>query len=116
MCLYGTGFKGLVHCRYTKEKEFSAFIIHETVIQIGNRYFWLWFCIEQVHRSVLGIHISEKRNRLIAENFIRSLVSTYGRHIVYTDRGSWYNEACQVIGLKHCLHSTFQKRLMERVN
>ncbi|HEX5185277.1 MAG TPA: hypothetical protein VFV86_00165, partial [Nitrososphaeraceae archaeon] len=30
--------------------------------------------------------------------------------------GTWYDEACNVIGLKHYLHSPFQKSLMERVN
>ena len=57
-----------------KRKRISAFIIDETVIQIGSQHFWLWFCIEPIHRSVLGIYISEERNMLIAEKFIRSLV------------------------------------------
>ena len=99
-----------------KRKRVSAFIIDETVIQIGNRHFWLWFCIEPIHSSVLGIHISEERNMLVAEKFIRSLVEKYGRHTVYTDGGTWYDEACNIIGLKHYLHSPFQKSLMERVN
>ena len=99
-----------------KRKRVSAFIIDETVIQIGNQHFWLWFCIEPIHSSVLGIHISEERNMLVAEKFIRSLVEKYGRHTVYTDGGTWYDEACNIIGLKHYLHSSFQKSLMERVN
>ncbi len=45
-----------------KRKRVSAFIIDETVIQIGIQYFWLWFCIEPIHSSVLGIYISEERN------------------------------------------------------
>jgi putative transposase len=49
---------------------------------------------------VLGIYISEERN-MLAEKFIRSLVEKYGKHVVYTDRGTWYPEACNVIGLKH---------------
>ena len=44
-----------------KRKRVSAFVIDETVIQIGNQHFWLWFCIEPVHRSVLGIYISRKK-------------------------------------------------------
>ena len=28
-----------------KRERVSAFIKDETVIQIGNQYFWLWFCI-----------------------------------------------------------------------
>ena len=65
-----------------KRKRISAFIIDETVIQIGSQHFWLWFCIEPIHSSVLGIYISEERNMLVAEKFIRSLVEKYGRHTV----------------------------------
>jgi putative transposase len=69
---------------YNKRKRVSAFIIDETVIQIGNHHFWLWICIEPVYSSVLGIYM-EERNMLIADKkFIRSLVSNYGKHIVYT--------------------------------
>jgi len=99
-----------------KIKRVSAFIIDETVIQIGNQHFWLWFCIEPIHRSVLGIYISEQRNMLIAEKFIHSLVEKYRKHIVYTDGGTWDDEACNVLGLKHYLHSSIEKSLMERVN
>lgn len=53
---------------------------------------------------------------LVAEKFIRSLVSIYGKHIIYTDGGTWYDQACNVIGLKHYLHSSIEKSLMERVN
>jgi transposase-like protein len=65
---------------------------------------------------VLGIYISEERNMLVAEKFIRSLVEKYGNHTVYTDGGTWYDEACNVLGLKHYLHSPLEKSLMERVN
>ncbi|HEX6293690.1 MAG TPA: hypothetical protein VFZ46_00920 [Nitrososphaeraceae archaeon] len=42
---------------YNKRKRVSAFIIDETVIQIGNQRFWLWICIEPIHKSVLNPHI-----------------------------------------------------------
>ena len=58
---------------YNKRKRISAFIIDETVIQIGNQKYWLWICMEPVHRTILGIHISNERNMFVAENFIRSL-------------------------------------------
>ncbi|MDR4512428.1 MAG: DDE-type integrase/transposase/recombinase [Nitrososphaeraceae archaeon] len=102
--------------RIYKRKRVTAFVIDETIIQIGNQHFWLWICIEPINSSVLGIYISEERNMFVAENFIRSLVSRYGKHTVYTDGGTWYNQACNVIGLKHYLHSPIQKSLMERVN
>ena len=70
---------------YNKRKRISAFIVYETVIQIGNSHFcWLWIAIEPVHRTILGIYISNERNMFVAENFIRSLVDKYGRHTVYT--------------------------------
>ena len=49
----------------------------------------------------------------VAERFIRSLVEKYGRHAVYTDGGTWYYEACNILKLKHYLHSPFEKSLME---
>ena len=52
----------------------------------------------------------------VAEKFIRSLVQKYDKHTVYTDGGTWYDEACNVIGLKHYLHYAYLKSLMERVN
>jgi putative transposase len=103
-------------CQIYKRKRVTAFIIVETVIQIGSPHFWLWFCIESIHCSVLGICISEERNMIIAEKFIRSLVSNYGKHTVYTDSGTWYYEACNVLWVKHYLHSSIEKSLMERVN
>ena len=61
----------------------SAFIIDETIIQIGSQHFWLWLCIEAVHKSTPGFHISKERNMFGAENFLRSLVEKYGRHTVF---------------------------------
>ena len=71
------------------------------------------FRIESIHSSVLGIYISESRNMLVAEKFIRSLVSKYGRHTVYTDCGMKH---VNILKLKHDLHSSIEKSLMERVN
>ena len=52
---------------------------------------------------------------LVAEKFIRSLVEKYGKHAVYTEGGTWYNEVYSVIGLKHYLHSPLEKSIIERV-
>ena len=49
---------------------------------------------------MLGIYISKERNMLVAEKFIRSLVENYGKHTVYTDGGTWYDEACNVIEIE----------------
>ena len=100
---------------YNKHRRIFAFIIDERMIQIGNQHFWLWICIEPVHKSVLGIYISEERNMFVAENFIRSLVDKFGRHTVYTDGGTWYPQAYNFLNLKHRLHSSLEKSLIERV-
>ena len=50
-------------CQIYKRKRISAFIVDETIIQIGNNHFcWLWIAIEPVHKTILGIHISNERN------------------------------------------------------
>ena len=100
---------------YDKHRRITAFIVDETMIQIGNTNCWLWICIEPVHKSVLGIHISKERNMFVAENFIRSLVEKYGKHTIYTDGGTWYTQACHFLNLKHRLHSSLEKSLIERV-
>jgi putative transposase len=66
-------------------------------------------------RSVLGIYISEERNMFVAENFIRSHVSRYGKHTVYTDGGTCYPQACTFLHLKHRFHPPLEKSLIERV-
>ena len=80
MFLYGIGFRDLALLKSIKGKE-CRFIIDETIIQIGWKHYYLWICIESVHR-VLGIHISNERNMFVAENFIRSLIDKYGKHTV----------------------------------
>jgi putative transposase len=60
-----------------KEKRATTYIIDETVIEIAKKHFWLWICIEPIHSSVLRIHISNERNMLVAEHFIRFLVEKY---------------------------------------
>jgi hypothetical protein len=42
---------------------------------------------------------------IVAEKFIRSLVSKYGVRTVYTDGGTWYHQVCNFPHLKHRLHS-----------
>ena len=75
-------------CQFYRRKKISAFIIDETMVQTGCKHVWIWIAIQPVHKSVLGIYISEERNMSVAENFLRSLVSKNGKHTVYTDGGT----------------------------
>jgi putative transposase len=99
---------------YSRKTRVTAFLIDETMIQIGNNNAWLWIAIEPIHSLVLGVYISRHRNMLVAESFLRSLVKSYGKHSVYSDGGSWYPKACSSLGLKHRLHSSFEKSIIER--
>ena len=49
---------------------------------------------------------------LVAEAFLRSLIRIHGKHTVYSDGGSWYPEACISLGLKHRLHSSYEKSIV----
>ncbi|MDR4510201.1 MAG: hypothetical protein MRJ93_00670 [Nitrososphaeraceae archaeon] len=84
-------------CQNYKRKRVPAFVIDETLIHIGNPGYWLWFCIEPINSSVLGIYFSAGRNIPVAEKFIRSLVSKYGKHTVYPDGGTWHVVAYNIL-------------------
>jgi putative transposase len=101
--------KRLYHC-----KRVSAFLIDETMLQIGPEEAWLWVAVEPVHKQILGVYISRHRNMIVAESFLTSLIKIYGKHIVYSDGGSWYPEACLSLGLEHKLHSPYEKSIVER--
>jgi hypothetical protein len=47
---------------------------------------------------------------IVAEKFIRSFVAKYGKYTVNTDGDTWYYEACNVLRLKHYLHSSIEKK------
>jgi putative transposase len=95
-------------------KRVSAFLIDETMVQIGSDEAWLWIAIEPIHKQILGVYISRHRNMIVAESFLRSLVKVYGKHTVYSDGGTWYPEACISLGLKHRLHTSYGKSVIER--
>jgi putative transposase len=84
------------------------------MIQIGYSEAWLWVAVEPIHKQILGVYISRHRNMIVVEVFLSSLVRIYGKYIVYSDGGSWYPEACISLGLKHRLHSSYEKSIVER--
>jgi putative transposase len=94
----------------------TAFLVDETYIRIGRYEAWVWIAIEPVHRYILGVYLSYQRNIMVAEFFLRTLVKMYGKHVVYTDEGVWYPDACNSLGLEHRIHTTYEKSLIERVN
>ena len=51
---------------------------------------------------------------LVAEHFLSSLIDKYGKHYISTDGGTWYPQACKFLKLKHHIHSSFEKSIIER--
>jgi putative transposase len=98
----------------SKRKKIEEVIIDETLIKASSEYIWLWVVIESESKRILGFSISKERNILIAERFVSKLVNIYGSHPVSTDGGTWYPQACRFLKLKHHLHSSLEKSLIER--
>ena len=99
----------------SKRKKIDQFIIDETLLKIGSKFVWLWWvAIEPKHRQIIKADISFERTMLVAERFISSLINRYGKHLVSTDGGSWYPQACRFLKVNHRIHSTLEKSLIER--
>jgi putative transposase len=97
-----------------KRKRISEFIIDETLIKVGPEYIWLWVTIEPENKQILALTISKERNMFVAERFLDGLIKIHGKHCVSTDGGTWYPMACQFLKLKHHIHSSLEKSLIER--
>ena len=84
------------------------------MLQISTDEAWLWIAVEPIHKQILGVYIPRHRkNMIVAESFLRSLIKIYGKHIVSSDGGTWYPEACIPLGLEHrCIHH--MKSIVER--
>jgi putative transposase len=98
----------------SKRKKIDEYIVDETLIKVGTEYIWLWVTIEPENREILALSISKERNMLIAERFLSNVVRHHGKHPVSKDGGTWYPMACKFLKLKHHLHSSFEKSLIER--
>ena len=98
----------------SKRKRISEFIIDETLLKVGFEFIWLWVAIEPENRQILALSISKERNMFVAERFISDVIKNHGKHPVSTDGGTWYPQACRFLKLKHHIHSSFEKSLIER--
>ncbi|MGD9534126.1 MAG: DDE-type integrase/transposase/recombinase [Candidatus Nitrosocosmicus sp.] len=97
-----------------KRKSISEFIVDETLIKVGPEYIWLWVTIEPENRQILALTISKERNMFVAERFLYDLIKMHGKHCVSTDGGTWYPPACRFLKLRHNIHSSLEKSLIER--
>ena len=62
-------------CNIYKRKRVSAFIIDETVIQVGSQHFWLWFCIEPYTGLCLEFTFQRREICLLLKNSLDLLLT-----------------------------------------
>ena len=87
------------------------------MLNVGSEYTWLWVAIDSKSKEILALFlakISKERNMFVVERFLAGLVKGHGRHPVSTDGGIWYPIACRFLRLKHHIHSSSEKSLIER--
>ena len=90
-----------IHCRWDCAK--GRFRKHMVV---GSNWTRKW--------SFLAQTISKERNMFVAERFLSSIIRDYGKHVVSTDGGTWYPQACEFLKMEHHIHSSMEKSLIER--
>jgi putative transposase len=56
-------------------KRISAFLIDETMLQIGYSEAWLWVAVEPIHKQLLGVYISRHRNMIVTERGISQFIN-----------------------------------------
>ena len=86
------------------------------MIKVGSENVRSGVIIEPKDKEILSITTSKERNMFVAEKFIADLVKIHGKHSISTDGGTcWYPPpACKFLKLKHHIHSTFEKSIIER--
>ena len=105
--------------RYKPERLFfrkikiAEFVVDETQIKVGAEYIWLWVAIESETKNIVATSISKERNMFVAERFLHHDTKKYGEYPISTDGGTWYPQACQFLKLKHHIHSSFKKSIIE---
>ena len=111
---YGIGFKGLVLCRSTNVKEYLLSLLMKLLYILVANAFGCSFVLNQYIVLCLGSIFQRRETCLLLKNLL-DLSCKIRKTYSYTDDGTWYDEACNVIGLKHYLHSPLEKSLIERV-
>jgi putative transposase len=108
------GFKNINLRLFCNNIKIAEFIIDEIQIKVGSELVWLWVIIELESKKIIGMSLSKGRNMFVAERFISSVIQIHGKHPISTDGGTWYPQTCRFLNLKHHLHSSYEKSIIER--
>jgi len=98
---------------YNKTK-ISEFIVDETQIKVGSELIWIWVVIDSESKGIIATTISKEQNMFVVERFLSNVIKEYNKHPVSTDGGTWHPQACKFLKLKHHLHSSLEKSIIDR--
>ena len=73
------------------------------------------FVSNQYKNLCLEFIFQKKETCLLQKISLDHWLKSMEKRIVYTDGGTWYPQACNFLGLKHYLHTSLEKSLIERV-
>src|SRR5918992_2636960 len=100
MFLFGIGFKDLDLAKYTKGKEYLLLFWMKQLYRLVTSIFGYGFVLNQFTVLCLDYTSQRKETCLLLKNSL-DLLYQYMENTVYTDGGTWYDEACNVLRLKH---------------
>ncbi|MBS7605891.1 MAG: DDE-type integrase/transposase/recombinase [Candidatus Bathyarchaeia archaeon] len=84
--------------------------VGEAKIKANGEWCYVWAAIDVDTRKLLAIWVSWQRSILHAEAFLRRVLETYvNKPFILVDKGPWYPEAFQALGLEW-MHRTFGER------
>ncbi len=97
--------RGLIHpCRPKVRGEIA---VDETKLKVNGQYLFIWAAIDVDSREVLAVDASWQRSIMNAEHILKkALRSCHNKPLILIDKGPWYLDALQSLGLKwkHITH------------
>lgn len=93
-----------------EKKHRTAIAIDETMVKIGDEWYYLWAAIDIETWEILGVYLSRGRSHLDTLMFLKKVLKyCENKPYVYVDGGPWYPWALDRLGLEW-EHKTFGKR------
>ena len=84
--------------------------VDETKIKADEEWCYVWAAIDVDTRELLAVWVSWQRSILHAEAFLkRTLQTCTNKPLIVVDKGPWYPEAFQALGVEW-VHKTFGER------
>jgi len=91
--------KGLI--RVCKPEVRRAVAVDETRLKVNGQYLFVWAAIDVDSREVLAVDASWQRSIMNAEHILKkALRLCLNKPLILIDKGPWYHDALESLGLK----------------